>query len=56
MQAKIRENLTSEQIAVLRQRAQERLVKNAVIEPENPNIIPVVEMAMQRYREWSGKN
>lgn len=56
VQAKIRENLTSEQIAILRQRAQERLVKNAVIEPENPNIMPVVEMAMQRYREWSGKN
>ncbi|MBC8105243.1 MAG: peptidyl-prolyl cis-trans isomerase [Anaerolineae bacterium] len=56
VQTKIRENLTAEQLMTLRQRAQERLMKNAVIEPEQPNIGPVVEMAMQRYREWSGKN
>ena len=55
VQAKIRENLTSEQVATLRQQP-ERMMKNAVIVPENPNIQPVVEMAMQRYREWGGKN
>ena len=56
VQAKIQENLISEQLATLRRAKQERLIKNAVIEPENPDITPVVEMAMQRYREWSGKN
>jgi parvulin-like peptidyl-prolyl isomerase len=56
VQAKIQENLRAEQLATLQKDAQQRLMKNAVLEPENPNIGPVVEMAMQRYSSWSGKN
>jgi len=56
VQAKIQENLRAEQLATLQKDGQQRLMKNAVITPEQPNIGPVIEMAMQRYHEWSGKN
>lgn len=52
VQAQVREELTRPQLASRRQAMEEKLLKEAVVNPYPPIMDPVLEMAMQKYAGW----
>lgn len=54
VQADIRDILRKQQMAPMIDRAQARLLADAIINPDPPRITAVMEMAMQKYGEWKG--
>jgi len=55
VQSAIRQTLEGEQFNAARERAIAQLSKMAIVTPDPPNLQPVFEMAMQKYREWAAE-
>lgn len=55
VQASIKEKLRQPQIMARQNLLEQRLLREAVIEPAQPQLEPVLEMAMQKYGEWRGE-
>jgi hypothetical protein len=53
VQKQIKDELQREQLAVLKRRQDDALMREAIVHPMPPNVEPVVEMAMQRYEQWA---
>jgi parvulin-like peptidyl-prolyl isomerase len=53
VQKQIRDTLQRQQIAERREQVQAQLMKEAVIYPYPPELEPAIEIAMQKYPQWS---
>lgn len=56
VQDMIRGKMHSEQFRALREKEQEKLEKNAAIRQDARSMALTLDMAMQRYRQWSSQN